>query len=243
MKRSDSLYRKFADGKKKFAPLIDPDKYSSGKMKEVADLCESSRVDFILYGGSLLIRDHFESHLDILKSHCQSPVILFPGSFFQVSGKADGILLLSMISGRNPDLLIGNHVIAAPYLRASGLEILPTGYVVIGDTSSAVAYMSHSAPIPSDKEDIAASTAMAGEMMGLKIIYLEAGSGAAMPVPPALISRVRQSIDIPLIAGGGIRTVKQARAALDAGADTVVVGNALEKDPGLIRLMTEEIHK
>ncbi|MDP4282694.1 MAG: geranylgeranylglyceryl/heptaprenylglyceryl phosphate synthase [Bacteroidota bacterium] len=240
---TDELYLRFRDGKKKFAPLIDPDKYSSEGIKKIACLCEKSGVDFIFYGGSLLIQNNFESYLSILKENCGCPVILFPGSLFQISNKADGILLLSMISGRNPEMLIGQHVIAAPFIKASNLEVLPTGYILTGNTSSSVAYMSQTTPIPYGKDEIAASTAMAGEMLGLRMIYLEAGSGAVEPIPLSMIRRVRECIGISLIVGGGICNPKDAQDALDAGADVIVVGNALEKNPGLIFEISERIHK
>jgi len=145
------------------------------------------------------------------------------------------LLLLSLISGRNPEMLIGRHVVAAPLLKASGLEILPTGYLLIDSRKpTAVSYMSHSIPIPSDQADIAACTALAGEMLGLKLIYLDAGSGASAPVPARVIGKVKEFIHTPLIVGGGLRSVQQVRKAFKDGADVVVVGNALEKDPGLL---------
>jgi putative glycerol-1-phosphate prenyltransferase len=149
-----------------------------------------------------------------------------------------------MISGRNPELLIGQHVLAAPYLKASGLEVIPTGYLLIdGGTVTTAQYVSNTMPIPGGKGDIAACTAMAGEMLGLRLIYLDAGSGAARPVAPAMIRQVKESISVPLIVGGGIREPEQARHACQAGADVVVVGNALENDPSGYLEMARAIHQ
>lgn len=170
------------------------------------------------------------------------PRILFPGNVLQVSREAEAILLLSLISGRNPDLLIGQHVIAAPYLKESGLEILPTGYLLIdGGSPTSVSYMSNTIPIPANKPDIARCTAMAGEMLGLRLMYLDAGSGARNPVPEAMIRAVRSEIGVPLIVGGGIRIPEQAMAAVSAGADLIVIGNAVEQSPQLILEMAEAI--
>lgn len=173
--------------------------------------------------------------VDYLKSHCQVPVIIFPGSPSQVYEGADGLLLLSLISGRNADLLIGRHVEAAPMLKQSGLEIIPTGYILIdGGRSTSVSYISNTTPVPSDKPDIAAATALAGELLGLKAVYLEAGSGAKNPVSTDTIRRVCSTIDIPVIVGGGLRDKQQVEDAFQAGANLVVIGTAVEKDPALI---------
>jgi putative glycerol-1-phosphate prenyltransferase len=171
------------------------------------------------------------------------PVILFPGSIFQISDKADGILLLSLISGRNPDLLIGNHVIAAPILKKTSLEIISTGYMLIdGGNKTSVEYMSNTKPIPSDKADIAAATEFAGELIGNKLIYLEAGSGAKNHVNENLIKEVKKSINIPLIVGGGISDIKKLDKICKAGADIIVTGTAFEKNSGLIKAFSKKIH-
>jgi phosphoglycerol geranylgeranyltransferase len=177
-----------------------------------------------------------------IREQCHIPTLLFPGSSFQLSYHADALLLLSLISGRNPELLIGQHVLAAPFLKVSPLEIISTGYMLIdGGVQSSVQYMSNTYPIPAHKNDIAVCTAVAGEMLGLKMLYLEAGSGARQPVPPDMIQAVRSAVQIPLIVGGGIRHPEQARAALQAGADVLVVGTAIENDPGLIREMASAV--
>jgi len=222
-------------GKKKLAVLIDPDKYTAGSVLAVVRLSKAAGVNYFFMGGSLLLRDNMQELISVIREQSEIPVILFPGNNMQLTDMADGILLLSLISGRNPDLLIGRHVISAPYLRSSGLEIIPTGYMLIESGSlTTVAYMSNTTPIPRNKCDVAACTAMAGEMLGMRLIYLDAGSGALNPVPPPMIARVREAIGLPLVIGGGITSPAIAKAAYNAGADVVVVGNAIEKDPGLI---------
>lgn len=222
--------------KKQFAILVDPEQCDERVLKDLVDLANQAAVDYILVGGSLLVNDHLDKCIELIKSNTGLPVILFPGSEMQINGKADAILLLSLISGRNPELLIGKHVSAAPYLRASGLEILPTGYMLIesGNATTAL-YMSNTNPIPRSKDDIAVCTAMAGEMLGMKMIYMDAGSGAASPVPVSMISKVKAQLNVPLMIGGGINSAEIADERCRAGADIIVVGTAIEKDPGLIR--------
>lgn len=229
---------------KKSAVLIDPDKTSVKSIRRMVDISLESEVDFFFVGGSLMTNDQLAGTIRALKQQDEIPVVIFPGSTLQIHPEADGILLLSLISGRNPDLLIGHHVIAAPYLRDSGLEILPTGYLLVesGRMTTAL-YMSNTQPIPSDKEDIAACTALAGEMLGMKLIYLDGGSGALNPVPPRMISRVKASLNVPLIVGGGIRTAPAAEAACRAGADVIVIGNALEKEPLLIKEIAHAVRQ
>jgi len=237
------LRKRFSDGKKKFAPLIDPDKFSLREIREIGKISQEAEVDFLLYGGSLVMEDNHQEYIAALKEQCSAPVILFPGSQFMIRKEADGLLLLSLISGRNAEMLIGRHVSAAPYLKTCPFEILPTGYMLIeSGQPTAVSYMSNSAPIPHNQDDIAICTAIAGELLGLKLIYMDAGSGALNPIRPMMIEKVRQNISIPLIIGGGIRTPEQAKAAADAGADLIVVGNAIEKDPSLIHLLSNAVH-
>lgn len=226
-----------------FTILVDPDKYDEHKLSKLAELSIASQVDMIFMGGSLMTHDHLDESISLVKKLTSIPVILFPGSLMQINAKADAILFLSLISGRNADLLIGKHVIAAPYLRQSNLEILPTGYMLIESGQATTAqYISGTIPIPGDKDDIAVCTAMAGEMLGLKLIYMDAGSGARNPVPPSMIRTVRENINIPLIVGGGIKTPEQAHHACKAGADVVVVGNAIEKDLSLVKDMAFSVH-
>lgn len=228
---------------KQFAVLVDPDKYTEKGLADMASHARSFGVDLFMVGGSLLLRDDLDRCVSILKANCDLPVILFPGSALQVSQKADAILLLSLISGRNPDLLIGQHVLAAPYLKNSGLEVLSTGYMLIESGNNTTArYISNTQPIPHEKDDIATCTAMAGEMLGMKLIYMDAGSGAAVPVSLSMVRSVRENITVPLILGGGIRNRKDAIDRCQAGADIIVVGNAIETDKNLIRDIGEGIH-
>ena len=230
-------------GRKAFAVLIDPDKYDRKSLGSVISSAQESKADFILVGGSLLTSDHLDETLHSIKEFTSIPVILFPGSIMQINEKADALLLLSLISGRNADMLIGKHVVAAPYLKNSGLEILPTGYMLIESGPLTTAqYISNTLPIPRAKDDIAICTAMAGEMLGLRLIYMDAGSGAEFPISASMINKVKENITIPLIIGGGIRTPDQALAACNAGADMIVVGNAIEKDPSCLKEIAHAVH-
>ncbi len=235
------ITEKSSKGKKQFAVLIDPDKLSS---ESIIRSAEDAEVDLLLVGGSLLTNGNLEECIQTLKKITHIPVVIFPGNGHQISASADAILLLSLISGRNPDLLIGNQVIAAPMIRASKLEIIPTGYMLIesGKQTSAL-YMSNTHPIPFDKDDIAMCTAMAGEMLGLKMIYMDAGSGAINQVSEKMIRTVKNNISIPVMVGGGIKTAEQAVTSCKAGADIIVVGNAIEKDPDLIKRISDSIHQ
>ncbi|MCX6188825.1 MAG: geranylgeranylglyceryl/heptaprenylglyceryl phosphate synthase [Bacteroidetes bacterium] len=229
--------------KKSFAILIDPDSTDEAALTEIVSLCNEAKVDFILVGGSLITNGYFEKCIETIKMNSSIPCIIFPGNSFQISKKSDAILLLSLISGRNPELLIGNHVLAASQLKRSALEIIPTGYMLIdGGRTTSVSYMSNTVPIPADKYAIAASTALAGEMLGLKIIYMDAGSGALYPVPSKLITEVSKQITVPVFVGGGIKNTIQALEACHAGADVIVVGNAIEKDTSLIKQLAQAIH-
>ena len=230
-------------GEKKIVVLIDPDKFSLGNIKKTLELAIRAKVDYFFIGGSLVVNNMLDYCLQTIKESCDIPMILFPGNSFQLSYKADGILFLSLISGRNAELLIGKHVITAPYLKVSPLEILPTGYILIdGGVPTTVSYMSNTLPIPANKDDVALCTAMAGEMLGLKMMYLDAGSGAKQPVSASMIDAVSSTISVPLIVGGGIRTPEKAEENAKAGADIIVVGNAIEKDPNLIIEMSEAVH-
>lgn len=231
-------------GRKKLAVLIDPDKIRLGKLDQLLDLSIRSRVDYFFIGGSLIVNSQLDQCLQTIRKHCQIPLILFPGNSYQVSYHADAILFLSLVSGRNPDLLIGQHVIAAPYLKLSPLEILPTGYMLIdGGVGTTVLYMSNTSPIPGEKSDIAVCTAMAAEMLGLKLIFMDAGSGARTPVPSEMIESVRNATSIPIIVGGGIKTTEKVRENLNAGADLIVIGNAFEYDPSLLIDIAGTIHE
>jgi putative glycerol-1-phosphate prenyltransferase len=237
------LLNRRAAGKKSFAVLVDPDKTQIDQVGELIEKCVSAEVDFLLVGGSLVMSTHLEELVLSIKAQTKIPVILFPGSPSQVTPAADALLYLSLISGRNPELLIGQHVISAPLVKKSGLEIISTGYMVVdGGLPTTVSYISNANPLPSNKNEIAVCTALAGEMLGMKLIYLDAGSGALMPIPTEMIKAVSEQISIPLIVGGGITTPEKAAANCRAGADLIVVGNAIEKDTDLISLMSQAVH-
>lgn len=238
-----SLLEKKRVGKKSFALLIDPDKVTASTLKPLIQAAEEARVDYLFVGGSLVITDHLDECIQIIKEHTKIPVLLFPGSPSQVSRHADALLYLSLISGRNPELLIGQHVISAPFIKNSGLEIISTGYIVVdGGAPTTVSYISNATPIPADKNDIAMCTAMAGEMLGKKLIYMDAGSGAKKPISETMIHAVASNIDVPLIVGGGIRDGEKAYLNCKAGADVIVIGNAIEKDQSLIKELAAAIH-
>ncbi|WP_220429224.1 geranylgeranylglyceryl/heptaprenylglyceryl phosphate synthase [Tenuifilum thalassicum] len=226
------VYDKICHGS--LAILIDPDKEGSVDIDKIIENAEKSGASLLFVGGSL-VNSPLHEFVERVKRMTSLPVVLFPGSAMQFSPKADGILFLSLISGRNPEFLIGQHVNVAAMVKQSNIEVIPTGYILVdGGTPTSVQYMSQTMPIPSNKHEIAVSTAIAGELLGLKAIYLEAGSGALNPVPLKMIEKVKENISIPLIVGGGIKTPQQVTYALSAGANLVVVGNALEKNPLLL---------
>lgn len=230
-------------GKKSFAVLIDPDKVNDQSMEQLIALAVESKVDYFLVGGSLVISSYLDECLQMIRQHCSIPTVLFPGSPSQVSKYADALLYLSLISGRNPELLIGQHVVSAPFVKKSGLEIMSTGYMVVdGGAPTTVSYISNASPLPADKNEIAVCTAMAGEMLGMKLIYMDAGSGAKRAIHESMIEKVAQSISVPLIIGGGITEPEKAYINCKAGADVIVVGNAIEKDASLIKEMAAAVH-
>lgn len=232
-----------SSGRKSLAVLIDPDKVPDpDALNPLLSMAGKCPVDFFFVGGSLMTRDNLTDVVTKMKEACDIPVVLFPGNSMQLCDEADAILFLSLISGRNPDFLIGQHVNAAPWLSKSRLEVIPTGYMIINsENTSAVCYMSNTMPIPHDKYSIATSTALAGEMLGMKLIYIDAGSGSKTSISAEMISRVRAAVNIPLIIGGGITDRQQVRQAVEAGADVVVIGNAIEKNKSLMREASDEI--
>ncbi len=231
-------------GRKLLAVLIDPDLGTDEDLLErtVQNAC-MAKADLVMVGGSLLTTGLFDRCVERVKALSDRPVLLFPGSPAQLSRHADAVLFLSLISGRNPELLIGHHVTAAPTIKALGLEAIPTGYLLVdGGRPTTVSYVSQTQPIPHDKPGIAAATALAGELLGLRAMYLDTGSGAQRTVSPAMVAAVRQAVGTPLIVGGGIRDGATARALCQAGADMVVVGTAFEHDPELIFALSEAVH-
>lgn len=227
-------------GLKRLALLIDPDKYAEKELRQIITAANDAKVGYIFIGGSLLMEDAMKSCVQTVKKWTDLPVILFPGSLLQMDPNADALLFLSVISGRNPDLLIGRHVEAAPLLAAMPLEVIATGYMLVDcGRPTTAGYISHTFPLPHHKPDIAAATAMAGEMLGLHCIYMDGGSGAEKPISTEMITTVSRHISLPLIVGGGMRSAMQVYDACRAGADIVVVGNVLEETPMLLAELSE----
>lgn len=228
---------------KKLAVLIDPDRQQEPQLLALIKQAAAAKVDFFFVGGSLLMEDVFEKTIAFVKANTDIPVVIFPGNNYQLSAQADALLMLSLLSGRNAEYLIGQHVVAAPAIKAAGLETIATGYLLIdGGRISTTSYITQTVPIPHDKPDIAVATALAGEMLGMQLIYLEAGSGAKNHVPEAMIHAVKKSIGIPLLVGGGIRSSEAAEAVCRAGADVIVVGNVLEKESELLMEISLAVH-
>jgi phosphoglycerol geranylgeranyltransferase len=225
--------------------LLDPDKSDKTKLPVFVREAAEAGVDGFLVGGSLMSTDEFEQHLKMIKQNTSAPVIIFPGSIMQVSSVADAILFLILISGRNPEHLIGSQVIAAPIIRRSGLEAISTGYMLIeaGNTTSAE-FMSNTKPIPRDKADIAVAHALAAEIIGMKCVYLDAGSGANASVPEEMIRAIAGKCSLPMIVGGGIRTPEEARRKVEAGASFIVTGTATEHNNhrSFIKEFAEAVH-
>lgn len=231
-------------GQKQLAVLIDPDKVNPRSLNQLIKLAALASVDYFFIGGSLIVNNSLDTLLQHIDKDSDIPKIIFPGNNIQVSKYAEAILFLSLISGRNPEFLIGQQVVAAPLIKSSGLEVLPTGYMLIdGKAPTSVSYMSHTHPIPRDKDSIAICTALAGQYLGLGMIYMDAGSGAKETIPEEMIRSVKSNISIPLIIGGGIKDAGTADGIAKAGADIIVVGNILEKSPELVLEIGDAIHK
>lgn len=240
----DTLQQRHKENKKSIAVLVDPDKAEDpSRLQHLINLASENCVNYFFVGGSLVTSANLSEVVKKIKDNVNIPVVLFPGNAIQVDASADGLLFLSLISGRNPELLIGQHVVAAPILKNTRLEVIPTGYMLINSGKiTSVAYISNTTPIPDDKYSLAASTALAGQMLGLQTIYIDAGSGAEREISPRMIAAVRKSVSIPLIVGGGINSSQKAIAALESGADMIVIGNALEKHPDLLTEISDKIY-
>jgi putative glycerol-1-phosphate prenyltransferase len=231
----NQLLQKKSNQVKSLAVLVDPDKADEKHLQNLIVAANNGYVDYFFVGGSLITTTNLDKVVTFLKQQSKVPVIIFPGSTMQIHQDADGILFLSLISGRNADLLIGRHVEAAPILKNSNLEVISTGYMLIdGGKATSASYMSNTQPLPIDKPEIAVCTAIAGEMLGLKSLYLEAGSGALNPVPPEVVRQVNKNTTLPLIVGGGIRDKETASVICEAGADVIVVGTQIESDSRVI---------
>jgi len=232
-----------SSGRKALAVLFDPDDTDERSLIESLNLCLEQKVDYIFVGGSLVTSSNLHEVVSMVKSYTDIPCILFPGNAIQIDAAADAILFLSLISGRNPELLIGQHVVAAPVVKRSNLEVIPTGYMLVNSgRPTSASYISNSQPLPNDKPSLAASTALAGQMLGLKTVYMDAGSGAEEPIAPKIIRAVKGAIDIPLIIGGGLNSASKARQALDAGADIIVIGNGAQKNLNLLTEVSEVVN-
>lgn len=240
-KSGTPVYSYLADVKERlgagFLVLLDPDRSPQDRVVEQAVQCSEAGVDALLVGTSLLMGNSFSDYVESISAAVDIPVIIFPGEKGQVTGKADAILFLSLLSGRNPEYIIGEQIRSAPLIKNIGLEAISTAYLLIDSGQiTSVEFMSNTKPIPSDKPEIAVSHAMAAEIFGMKLVYLEAGSGAARTVPDEMIRAVVSEIDIPVVVGGGIRDPETVSAKIDAGASFVVVGNHLEGRTGNVNL-------
>ncbi len=219
------------NGHKLLAILLDPDKVRLEDIPLKVAAIDKLAADFILVGGSLLFTNILDALIKEIKKYSKKPIVLFPGSALQISNEADGILFLQLISGRNSDYLIGNQVIAAPLLKQTQLEVISTGYILVeSGRETTVSYISNTKPIPAHKPEIAMATALAGKYIGNQLIYLDGGSGALHPISETMIEMVCKNVDLPVIVGGGIKTIAQLDAAYEAGADVVVIGTAFEDD-------------
>ena len=226
--------------------LLDPDKLNSEKLETFIKKCNDADVDGFLIGGSLMLNGDFDSFIKKVKQFSKLPAIIFPGAVDQISSYADAILYLSVVSGRNPEHLIGKHVLAAPLIRRANLEPISTAYILVeSGTATTAQYMSGSSPIPRSKPEIAAATALASEYIGMKLIYLEAGSGAQQTVPNEMIKAVSSVCSVPIIVGGGIKSPNIAREKIDNGAKIIVTGNFFENENNwsLIKEFVDAVHK
>jgi putative glycerol-1-phosphate prenyltransferase len=237
MKVYNDLLLKKRNGKKSFAILIDPDHtLEPENISEIIELGNQNEVDYYFVGGSFFLKNRMDECIRHIRKQCQTPVVLFPGNAQHIHPDADAILFLSLISGRNPEYLIGQHVLSAPELYRSNLEIIPAGYILVdGGKKTTVSYITFSEPMPNDKPELVATTALAGQYLGLKLIYLEAGSGASIPVSTEIINMVRTYVTLPIITGGGINTPEKAYQSFASGTDLLVIGNKIKQDPGFIR--------
>ena len=218
-----------------FGVLIDPDKQNVKELIETIKICNESDVDYFFVGGSIITHGDMQKTTRLIKENSSKPIIIFPGNPDQISDYADAILFLSLISGRNPEFLIGHQVTAAPLIRKTNLEVIPTGYLLVdcGTTTTAI-YVSDTNPIPHNNAEIAANTALAGEYLGLRLTYIDGGSGAKKCISTAMISKTTEALNGPLIIGGGIRTPEAAKEIYKAGADVIIVGNGAEENRNLI---------
>lgn len=242
-----SIYQQIAlarsENRKLIGILLDPEKLRPQEVKGCLRAIESQAVDLLLVGGSTVENGDTQALVDSIKKHSSIPVVLFPGDFNQITGQADALFFLNLISGRNSEYLINQQVKAVPLLQETNLEVIPTAYILVdGGVETSVARISKTQPISPKDEKTVLDTALAGAYMGNKLVYLEAGSGAKIPVPGSLIAQLRSRIDIPIIAGGGIRSHEQMAEAFESGADMVVIGTAFEQNPKILRQILKDEH-
>ncbi len=236
---TEQIYNIKSKEKRALAILIDPDQ-AIDSVAKIAQQCALHEVDFIFVGGSIVTAGVLSQTIAEIRQNCSCSIYIFPGNEFMIDDGADGILFLSLLSGRNPEYLIGKQVVSAPVLAASALDIVPTAYLLIdGGKETSVSYISNTKPIPADKPDIAMATALAGKLLGMQCIYMDAGSGALQSISPKMVNRVKQQVQLPLIIGGGIRHPETARELYKAGADILVIGNGVEQNETLIKLISE----
>lgn len=228
----NEILKSFQKKKGQIAVLIDPEKTESKqKLITLINKASFAKVDYFFVGGSTVSRKEFKDTIDILSENTNIPIVIFPGDNQQLSSKANGLLYLSLLSGRNPDYLIGQHVSSAEEVIKLGLEVIPTAYLLVdGGTKSSVAYVSQTTPIPRHQEKIAQNTALAGLLQGKKVVYFDAGSGAKHPVPTKFIENISKSTTAATIVGGGIRSAEQIIKMKSAGANVIVIGNKIEED-------------
>ncbi len=223
------------NNEKLLAILLDPDKVNLNEIPSVITKINNSDANLIFIGGSLLFKNILDQFVAKVKENTKLPIVLFPGSAMQITNNADGILFLQLISGRNPEYLISNQVIAAPLLKQTNLEVISTGYMLIeSGRETTASYISNTKPIPAHKPEIAMATAMAGEYIGNKLIYMDGGSGALNPISTDIIEKVSKHINLPIIIGGGLKTKSAIKKAHNAGATIVVIGTAFEKNNNLL---------
>lgn len=226
-------------GRKLFALLVDPEEHTVASAEALLERVGSVPADLVLLGGSLVSRP-VTPVAEVLHRHLKVPLVLFPGSLLQLTGEADAVLMLTLLSGRNPQYLAGDQVTAAPMIRTMGLEVIPTAYLLVGEGhASAVEVVSGTPPLPERRRDIITATALAAQYMGSRLVYLEKGSGARGPLDSRVVAAVRETVEVPLVVGGGITRPEEAETLFRAGADIVVVGNAAEKDASLIPVFRE----
>jgi phosphoglycerol geranylgeranyltransferase len=241
-----SLIDRLAEQRANYLVLIDPDRKNDGLLEELVANVNASGADALLVGGSLIMDGNFEERVAKIKAMSKVPVILFPGSSNQLTNQADAVLFMSLLSGRNPQYLIGEQVQAAPVVKHLGLEVIPTGYLLMaGGSPTAVEFMSSTQPLPMNKPDIVLAHALAAQYLGMSLVYLEAGSGASQAVPENVISKVAEQVDIPLMVGGGIRTPDEAAEKVRAGARFIVTGTILEEDssPTVLHALADAVHQ